>query len=115
MEIKTSDMFRHRELLMCVAIIGVVFYHLALRGIPIGRLNIGYIGVDIFMLLSGYGISKSLQHNTIIRFYKNRVRRILPMWILIISLSWLISSFGGGNKHQSFSCKSFNNILLLQS
>ena len=79
-------MFRHRELLMCVAIIGVVFYHLALRGIPIGRLNIGYIGVDIFMLLSGYGISKS---------YKNRVRRILPMWTLMISLSWLISSIGG--------------------
>lgn len=109
-------MFRHRELLMCVAIIGVVFYHLALRGIPLGRLNIGYIGVDIFMLLSGYGISKSLQHNTISRFYKNRVRRILPMWTLMISLSWLISSFGGGgNKHQSFSCESFNNILLLQS
>lgn len=101
---------------MFIAIIGVVFYHLALRGIPLGRLNIGYIGVDIFMLLSGYGISKSLQHNTISRFYKNRVRRILPMWTLMISLSWLISSFGGGeNKHQSFSCKSFDNILLLQS
>lgn len=89
-------MFRHRDLLMFIAIIGVVFYHLALRGIPLGRLNIGYIGVDIFMLLSGYGISKSLQHNTISRFYKNRVRRILPMWTLMISLSWLISSFGGG-------------------
>lgn len=81
---------------MCIAIIGVVFYHLALRGIPLGRLNIGYIGVDIFMLLSGYGISKSLQHNTISRFYKNRVRRILPMWTLMISLSWLVSSIGGG-------------------
>lgn len=80
---------------MFIAIIGVVSYHLALRGIPLGRLNIGYIGVDIFMLLSGYGISKSIQHNTIRRFYKNRVRRILPMWTLMISLSWLISSIGG--------------------
>ena len=58
-------MFRNRELLMCIAIIGVIFYHLALRGIPIGRLNIGYIGVDIFMLLSGFGIGKSLQLNNI--------------------------------------------------
>ena len=69
-------MFRHRELLMCIAIICVVFYHLALRGIPIGRLNIGYIGVDIFMLLGGYGIGKSLQHNSLSKFYKNRVRKI---------------------------------------
>lgn len=80
---------------MFIAIIGVIFYHLALRGIPLGRLNIGYIGVDIFMLLSGYGISKSLLHNTISKFYKNRVRKILPMWTLMISLSWLISSIGG--------------------
>lgn len=89
-------MFRHRELLMCVAIIGVVFYHLALRGIPIGRLNIGYIGVDIFMLLSGYGIGKSLQHNSISKFYKNRVRKIMPIWTLLISLSWSIYDIGGG-------------------
>lgn len=81
---------------MCIAIIGIVFYHLALRGIPLGRLNIGYIGVDIFMLLSGYGIGKSLQHNTISKFYSNRVRKILPMWTLMISLAWLISSIGGG-------------------
>lgn len=86
---------------MFIAIIGVIFYHLALRGIPLGRLNIGYIGVDIFMLLSGYGISKSLQHNTISKFYKNRVRKILPMWTLMISLSWLISSIGGGKMNIS--------------
>lgn len=49
-------MFRNRTILMCIAIIAVISYHLALRGIPIGRLNIGYAGVDIFMLLSGYGI-----------------------------------------------------------
>ena len=89
-------MFRHRELLMCVAIIGVVFYHLALRGIPIGRLNIGYIGVDIFMLLGGYGIGKSLQHNSLSKFYKNRVRKIMPIWTLMISLSWSIYAIGGG-------------------
>ena len=84
-------MFRHRELLMCIAIICVVFYHLALRG----RLNIGYIGVDIFMLLSGYGIGKSLQHNSLSKFYKNRVRKIMPIWTLMSSLSWSIYAIGG--------------------
>ena len=83
---------------MTLAIFGVVFYHLALRGIPIGRLNIGYMGVDVFMLLSGYGIGKSLSHNSISKFYENRIRRILPIWVLMIFFSSLISVSGGVNK-----------------
>lgn len=89
-------MFKNREQLMAFAIIGVVFYHLALRGIPIGRLNVGYMGVDVFILLSGFGIGKSLSHNSIGRFYQNRARRILPVWTLMIFLSWLLPVIGGG-------------------
>lgn len=77
-------MFRNRTILMCIAILAVISYHLALKGIPIGRLNIGYAGVDIFMLLSGYGIGKSLLKNSVKQFYKNRIHRILPLWFLMI-------------------------------
>lgn len=77
-------MFRNRTILMCIAILAVIFYHLCLKGIPIGRLNIGYAGVDIFMLLSGYGIGKSLLKNSVKQFYKNRIHRILPLWVLMI-------------------------------
>lgn len=86
-------MFRNRTILMCIAILAVVFYHLALRGIPIGRLNIGYAGVDIFMLLSGYGIGKSLMKNSVGQFYKNRIIRILPLWFLMILFNSLIRMF----------------------
>lgn len=89
-------MFRNRTILMCIAILSVVFYHLALRGIPIGRLNIGYVGVDIFMLLSGYGIGKSLMKNSVGQFYKNRIRRILPLWLLMILFNSLIRIFNTG-------------------
>ena len=51
---------------MCLSILGVICYHLCLRGIHIGRLNVGYAGTDVFMLLSGYGIAKSLAHNSIV-------------------------------------------------
>ena len=54
---------------MCLSILGVICYHLCLRGIHIGRLNVGYAGTDVFMLLSGYGIAKSLAHNSIKQFY----------------------------------------------
>lgn len=83
---------------MCLAICGVIFYHLCLRGIHIGRLNIGYMGVDIFMLLSGYGIAKSLSRNTLKRFYVNRIRKILPLWsIMMITVLCVNLISGGGN------------------
>ena len=64
---------------MCLSILGVICYHLCLRGIHIGRLNVGYAGTDVFMLLSGYGIAKSLAHNSIKQIYIHRLRRILPL------------------------------------
>lgn len=88
-------MFRNRTILMCIAIIAVISYHPALRGIPIGRLNIGYAGVDIFMLLSGYGIGKSLLKNSVKQFYKNRIHRIFPLWLFMILFDYAIKIFSG--------------------
>lgn len=60
-------MFRNRTTLMYLSILGVICYHLCLHGIHIGRLNVGYAGVDVFMLLSGYGIVACPQfHKTIL-------------------------------------------------
>lgn len=69
---------------------------LCLRGIPIGRLNVGYMGVDIFMLLSGYGIAKSLDRNSTKQFYINRIRKIIPLWLIMISAAYAIKLSGGG-------------------
>ena len=90
-------MFRNRTTLMCLSILGVICYHLCLRGIHIGRLNVGYAGVDVFMLLSGYGIAKSLARNSIKQFYIHRLRRILPLWIVMtISICIINLTLGGG-------------------
>lgn len=91
-------MFRNRTTLMYLSILGVICYHLCLHGIHIGRLNVGYAGVDVFMLLSGYGIAKSLAHNSIKQFYIHRLRRILPLWIVMISSVCIINLIlGVGN------------------
>lgn len=92
---------------MCLAICGVIFYHLCLRGIHIGRLNIGYMGVDIFMLLSGYGIAKSLSRNTLKRFYVNRIRKILPLWSIMMITVLCVNLISGGVIGKEF------NIFLL--
>lgn len=41
----------------------------------------GFIGVDIFLFLSGYGLCRSFENNDIRTFYKRRIQRILPMFL----------------------------------
>ena len=58
----------------------------------------GFAGVDIFMLVSGFGLYFSLnQHKNILHFYKKRLLRIFPTYYLlgiIPSLSFYHDSLG---------------------
>lgn len=101
-----SKISENRVLLMALAIIFVVIYHFKcwIGGFPwyIGIIiKYGYIGVDIFFFLSGFGLTYSFQKNNIKTFYKNRLKKILPCYILYgfilvlhmffhssVSLSW---------------------------
>lgn len=84
--------------LRALAIISVVLYH---SGLQIADINIfrgGYIGVDIFFVLSGYLISKQIIfeiENTgkinLLNFYFRRLRRIIPALFLVISICFLCS------------------------
>lgn len=70
--------------LRALAVLAVVFFHAFPELIPGG-----FIGVDIFFVISGYLISsiifKNLNSGTfsIIEFYKRRIKRIFPALILI--------------------------------
>jgi peptidoglycan/LPS O-acetylase OafA/YrhL len=82
------------EGLRAVAILLVVFYH---AGIP--WLRGGFVGVDIFFVLSGYLITQLLVDEVertgsidFSRFYARRIRRLLPASLLMI-LCTLIASF----------------------
>lgn len=74
-------MLNNRNSVLAIALIMVVVYHFPYN--PIGRFNIGYMGVDIFLFYSGYGICKSLLKNKIATFYKNRLKRIFPMFAVL--------------------------------
>lgn len=64
----------------------------------------GYVGVDIFFVISGYLISsiimKDLENNsfTLINFYEQRIRRIIPPLLFVVffstifALAWLLPS-----------------------
>jgi hypothetical protein len=82
-------MFGYREEidgLRSIAVIPVILYHCGLRRYFSG----GYVGVDIFFVISGYLITSVINNEcaeerfSLINFYERRCRRILPALFLIL-------------------------------
>ena len=92
------------DLLRAIAIVFVVLYHAGLFGfvLPFNVQRFGWIGVDLFFVLSGYLIAgqlfKSLRHRTeangpdynISRFYWRRALRILPAYLVIVAIYFFL-------------------------
>ena len=79
--------------LRAVAVLSVMAYH---AGLP---LQAGYVGVDVFFVISGYLITSLLLrerdvtgHIDLLAFYARRVRRILPALLLVIIATLALSA-----------------------
>ena len=83
-----------------IAVLSAIFYHAQLSVLDFKVFKGGYIGVDIFFVISGYLITslmlKELEINknfSFTGFYERRCRRILPVLFFIIlvflPLSWI--------------------------
>jgi peptidoglycan/LPS O-acetylase OafA/YrhL len=83
------------DTLRALAIVSVIIFHLqwrlpdALR--PIGRF--GWMGVDLFFVLSGYLIGSQLlkpvrdgRSVSMLQFYRKRAFRILPVYLVVLAL-----------------------------
>ncbi len=88
------DSSRRNEIdfLRAISVLSVIIFHIDKQIFPLG-----YLGVDLFFVISGYlitkNIIKSYQNNnfSFIKFYLKRVRRILPA-LLIVLLFTLIAA-----------------------
>ncbi|MEP7702670.1 acyltransferase family protein [Paraglaciecola sp. 25GB23A] len=80
--------------LRAVAVIPVILYHSGSEFF-IG----GYLGVDIFFVISGFLITSILAHDlshnkySIMRFYERRARRILPALFSVLFVTTVIAYF----------------------
>lgn len=93
---------KYRTQLMGLAMLLILIFHM---GIDVSKINIirslkdiGDVGVDIFLLLSGIGLYFSYTKNSDkIHFYKKRILRILPTFIpvAIVWYSAFALVFGG--------------------
>lgn len=80
--------------LRAVAVLSVIIFHINENIIPGG-----FIGVDIFFVISGYLITqhifRDLNRNTfsIVEFYRKRIKRIIPAMLVVVALTILIAQF----------------------
>ena len=105
--------------LRALAVLAVIFYHAGFPGF-----GGGYLGVDIFFVISGYLISSIIMNGlradnfSFLRFYERRVRRIFPALIAVIILcipfSWVLltpNDFKDFSQSIAFAIASISNIL----
>lgn len=81
-----GDISKYRSELMGFAILWIMTYHFSFSQVPLlGLITLfGYAGVEIFMLVSGYGLYCSLdKNNALMHFYRKRFLRIFPIYYLI--------------------------------
>lgn len=80
--------------LRAVAVIPVILFHLGIAGF-----SGGFLGVDVFFVISGYLITSILLQEkesgkfSLFKFYDRRARRILPALLLTIALSSIAAWF----------------------
>lgn len=71
--------------LRAIAVLSVIFFHIDARLLPGG-----FVGVDIFFVISGYLITRNVVDElargkfSLLEFYRRRVKRIAPAMLLVI-------------------------------
>lgn len=82
----------HIDGLRSLAIIPVVLFHAGWSALPGG-----FVGVDIFFVISGYLITRILYREiadnefSLLRFYERRARRIMPAFFVIVAVCTVIA------------------------
>ncbi len=101
-DIQLSHLSRFRAEHMGFAMIIIVLFHVALprTSALFGLRRVGNIGVDIFFFLSGMGLWFSWTREKVeemrasllsrwVTFYKRRLKRVYPTWLLIACLYYI--------------------------
>lgn len=83
----------HIDALRAIAVLFVVLYHL-----DVGLFEGGFVGVDVFFVISGFLITRIITHEyfesgkvDFIKFYTRRIRRLMPSLFLILLLTFILT------------------------
>ena len=76
------------QILRGISVLLVVFYHLKIPGF-----KNGFVGVDVFFVISGYLMAQLYHPNTKLDFFTRRAKRLLPAYLSTIFFTILIGFF----------------------
>lgn len=88
---------KYRSAFMGLAIFWIFFYHTGVD-IPVFReiFALGWMGVDIFFFVSGFGLCASLERNkSTKKFFIRRFSRIIPTWWIVLALMAIFGMIAG--------------------
>ena len=84
--------------LRAIAVLSIIIYHSQINILGYQFLSGGFVGVDIFFVISGYLITSIILRELTITgkfslkyFYERRIRRIIPVLLLVMSISLLFA------------------------
>ena len=95
------------DLLRFVAALGVVCYHYTFRGYAAGNYSpvafeelgrvtrYGYLGVELFFIISGYVVLLSAQGKTVRQFVQSRITRLYPAFWAACTLTFVVERLWG--------------------
>ncbi|AMJ65034.1 acyltransferase family protein [Hymenobacter sp. PAMC 26628] len=104
---KAPIRFYEIDLLRFVAALSVVFFHYTFRGyaadnfsplpfLGLGQITrYGYLGVQLFFIVSGYVVLLSAQGKTVRQFFLSRVTRLYPAYWVACTLTFAVKYFWG--------------------
>lgn len=83
---------QYRSAIMGMSMLSIMLLHQCFTSVVPFNIfhNFGNWGVDVFLFLSGMGMVRSLEKNTLKEFYKRRFVRIVPSCFLCGSLKYII-------------------------
>ncbi|MFW2022452.1 acyltransferase family protein [Acinetobacter baumannii] len=76
------------QLLRAIAVIYVVLFHLEIAGI-----ESGFLGVDVFFVVSGFLMAILYKEGDAKKFYERRAKRLIPAYFATVILTLLASIF----------------------
>ncbi|WP_193603577.1 acyltransferase family protein [Pseudomonas fluorescens] len=113
------------DLLRFIAAMAVVLFHYSFRGYyaddmtsmhypalePVAKY--GYLGVELFFMISGFVILMSVSGESIRQFFVSRVTRLYPAFWACCTLTFLVSLAIGGEKYSPTFLNYFKNMTML--